>query len=26
MRSEFHLVRKQGAPSAAGAERLWWTA
>ena len=27
MRSEFHLVRKQGAPPAASpAERLWWTA
>jgi len=26
LRSEFHLVRKQGAPSAAGAERVWWTA
>jgi hypothetical protein len=26
MRSEFHLVRKQGAPSPAEAERVWWTA
>lgn len=27
MRSEFHLVRKQGAPpAAADAERVWWTA
>jgi recombination protein RecA len=26
LRSEFHLVRKQGAHSAAGAERVWWTA
>jgi hypothetical protein len=25
MRSEFHLVRKQGAPAGA-ADRLWWTA
>ena len=26
MRSEFHVVRKQGAPATAGIERLWWTA
>ena len=26
MRSEFHLVRKQGAPATTEAERLWWTA
>jgi recombination protein RecA len=26
MRSEFHVVRKQGASSTPGAERVWWTA
>jgi hypothetical protein len=26
MRSEFHLVRNQGAPSTDHAERVWWTA
>jgi recombination protein RecA len=26
MRSEFHLVRKQGAPAAGETDRLWWTA